>query len=480
MLILRVGTFPRPARAGVALAAVLAAGLALPPAAALAGRVEIAGRAGESYGTIGQALAAARDGDTVVVAPGIYREQLLVNKRVSLVGNGLPTIVSPGPAPTVALAVDGISIQGFRLVGKGHRLGNEAILLVASSGNLIQDNTLEGELFGIYLREAHGNTIRHNLVQGNPRVLVHDRGNGIHLANSHGNRLQDNYLESVRDGIYVQFSNDNLITGNTVVSSRIGLHYMYSDYNHFEANTFYGNAVGGAIMYSRRITLAGNLFRGSTGPSGYGLLLKDCADSLGTDNVMAGNTVGIFLDLARLNTMAGNVISGNHVGVEINASSEGNLFTGNTFAGNGEDVRLSPGRHRNSWDDGHRGNFWSSYRGYDLDADGLGDVPHRAGSLFGYLAGKAPEVNLLAGSPALHALSVAERALPVLDMPVAEDHHPLMSPLSPRYTKPSALPLSSSGKGSGPRLLMALASAALAFTPVTSLFPVRRRRGQAR
>ena len=43
-----------------------------------------------------------------------------------------------------------------------------------------------------------------------------------------------------------------------------------------------------------------------------------------------------------------------------------------------------------------KSNYWSEYTGYDLDRDGIGDVPYRPVKLFSYIANRTPETIIFA------------------------------------------------------------------------------------
>src|SRR5262249_36783567 len=76
------------------------------------------------------------------------------------------------------------------------------------------------------------------------------------------------------------------------------------------------------------------------------------------------------------------------------------------------------------------GNFWSDYSGFDANADGIGDVPYRAMSLFESLIDREPKLRLFLYSPAQQAIELASRAFPVM-APQAKitDTAPLMAPV---------------------------------------------------
>jgi nitrous oxidase accessory protein NosD len=86
---------------------------------------------------------------------------------------------------------------------------------------------------------------------------------------------------------------------------------------------------------------------------------------------------GIGLDVGRKNTVIGNMIANNAIGLR--ASDDHNEITRNNFVYNGVDAQQRStivwkdvSFANNTWD----GNFWTSYWGEDEDGNGVGDVPH--------------------------------------------------------------------------------------------------------
>jgi nitrous oxidase accessory protein len=261
------------------------------------------------------------------------------------------------------------------------------------------------------------------------------RADGIRVQDAPGSLVEDNSLDRTRD-LAIWQSNDCVVRRNVVRGARYGLHFMYCDDNLFEDNVFDGCHTGGAVMYSRRVTLRGNRFTGSRGPSAHGLLLKTADDVLAERNWFLDNTSGILFDGApsarsATCTIRDNVIAGTDAGLSLEPSTAGVLFTGNVFAGNRVQVEVLGARQgdRNRWSEKGRGNFWSDYAGFDRDGDGIGDTPFVVEQFFEDLSGRFPAVGLLRGGPAAEALDVAARAFPILDpTPALRDEHPLMAP----------------------------------------------------
>jgi nitrous oxidase accessory protein len=109
-------------------------------------------------------------------------------------------------------------------------------------------------------------------------------------------------------------------------------------------------------------------------------------------------------------------------------SAENNTFVENVIAQNRVPVRIAGGAGANRWAVNGRGNYWGDRSIFDLDGDGVGDRPYRVGDTFSSLAALRPVLEAFAGTPAAWALSWAEQAFPVFDLPRAEDPAPLIRP----------------------------------------------------
>ncbi|WP_161977901.1 right-handed parallel beta-helix repeat-containing protein [Dictyobacter kobayashii] len=69
------------------------------------------------YPSISAALQASISGDTILVEPGTYRESLVIDKAVSLVGNGGSTkvVIESIDLPCLSLQANAIRVEGFTL-----------------------------------------------------------------------------------------------------------------------------------------------------------------------------------------------------------------------------------------------------------------------------------------------------------------------------------------------------------------------------
>jgi len=214
----------------------------------------------EDYATIQEAINTATTGDIIYVYNGTYRESIVVNKTVSLIGED--------PANTI-IEGDGADLLIVSVISPGVFLGNFTV----------QNTTSNQEAYGIS-------------VLNNDDVTLHN-----------------NVVKACWFGILLTNSTNCGIIENRVIDS-----------------------------YSRGICLRVE--------SSY-------------------------------NNIVGNSIIGNPTGIYVTGSCLHNVFYRNNIANNEDQVFLELDSLV-YWDNGAEGNYWSDYRGVDLNGDGVGDtkLPH--------------------------------------------------------------------------------------------------------
>ncbi len=426
---------PAPGSPGRGTTAAVGAALVVFAVAGAADAATIEVGPGAKFATIGSAVASASPGDEIVVRPGVYREHVVVDRALLLRGEP-GAVIDGGGAGTVVLVTHGpTTVRGLTVRGGGDSLLAEdaGVKLLEVSDCVVEDDEVLDTLFGVMARTSPRARILRNRIVGLDLPLPR-RGDGIRVQDAKGSLVEDNSLDRTRD-LAVWQSDGCAVRRNRVQGARYGLHYMYCDDNVFEDNVFDGCHTGGAIMYSRRVTLRGNRFTGSRGPSAYGLLLKTADDILLERNWFLDNSCGILFDGAPSSrratcTIRENVIAGNDSGLSLEPSTSGAVFSGNVFAGNRVQVEVLGTRRAdaNRWSENGRGNYWSDYVGFDADGDGVGDTPFVLEQFFEDLSGRFPAVGLLRGGPAAEALDVAARAFPILDpTPTLRDDYPLIA-----------------------------------------------------
>lgn len=374
---------------------------------------------------VGEALAMAPSGGHIMVRAGTYREPTLVITRALTLEGEPGAILDGGGTQTVlTVAADDVTVRGLTLrnTGPSQREERAGILVRDARGCVLERNRLEETLFAIYLSKTTDCVVRDNVVRG-PGKRQMLSGNGIHVWSSQRVQLTGNQVIGHRDGIYFEFVTGGRVEGNrSEQSARYGMHFMFSNDCHYEDNTFRENGNGVAVMYSNRVEMVRNRFERNWGSAAYGLLLKDINDSRIEGNLFLGNSVGLHLEGANRNTVLANAFRENGWALKTLANAEGNLFERNIFEANAFDVGTNSRANFSRF----RENYWDRYRGYDLDRNGVGDVPHAPVRLFALVVEQSPPTLILLRSLLVDLLDLAERVIPSLTPETLVDERPLM------------------------------------------------------
>lgn len=382
------------------------------------------------------ALAAAEPGDTILVPPGTYAGPLTIDTAgLTLEGQDWPVVDGQGLGDVITITAPDVTVRGLVLRHSGDSLDAENAGITGLAPRLtIEDNRLEDVLFGIYLKEAPGSVVRGNQVGGKD-LDIGRRGDGIRLWYSQDSLVEGNHVHNSRD-VVMWFSPNMVVRGNTVENGRYGLHFMFSDNQLLEENVLRDNSVGAFLMYGYGLTLRNNVMIDSNGPSGYGVGLKDVDYIVAEGNRFINNRIGVYVDNSPREAdstvvFRDNLLAYNEIGIELLPLTQRNIYTGNVFQENNEQIAIAGGGelHGNHWSWEGRGNFWSDYAGFDVDGNHIGDIAYQNRSLYENLLDRYPELRLFQLSPATEAIDLAARAFPIFQpRSKMADPHPLMAP----------------------------------------------------
>ena len=379
--------------------------------------------------TLQAAIDRALSGDTIVVRPGTYRaSHIVVDKPLYILGIEQPILEAGDNEGIMTVTADNVIIEGltFQNVPTSYIADHAALRFKKVKDFVARNNRVNNTFFGIYVEHCKDGKIYDNIIAGDAKKEM-SSGNAIHLWYSDHIVVARNTISKHRDGIYLEFVNNSSITHNySAHNLRYGLHYMFSNDNTYAYNTFRDNGAGVAVMFSKRITMEHNRFEYNWGVAAYGLLLKEIYDAEIQYNTFTENCIGIYVEgSTRINYLQ-NTFAQNGWAIKISGGCLDNVITQNNFLSNTFDISLSSGTNNNTLD----GNFWSAYRGYDLDKDGVGDIAYRPIKLFNYVANRTPETIVLLRSLLVDLINISEQVNPLYTPRNVVDNTPRMYRIS--------------------------------------------------
>jgi len=347
---------------------------------------------GQTYTQIQAAIDSASMGDTIRVSAGIYNENVIVDKTVTIIGSGASstTIDGGGNDDAVFISADWVNLTDFKITNCGNIQYNDAGIELNNVSNCIIENNhlFSNNQYGILLNHSANNTVTNNNASSNTN-------DGIHLLSSTGNTILNNNAHSNNVGIYVNNFGGNTIINNIVTKNRwSGIILDSSFSNTLDNNTCNTNYNGkgiyldnsnNEILLSNTLINDGILVEGplrkhwnthqiettntvngkpvyywsdqteGTVPPGAGqIILANCENVTVKDQIISGGVIGISLAFSSKNkiinntatlsyhncislfesydnSITNNVISSNTIGINLNFASD-NKIEGNMIS----------------------------------------------------------------------------------------------------------------------------------------------------
>lgn len=315
-------------------------------------------RVPDDYETIQDAIDAAFDGDTILVASGIYAENIWIDKEgLKLVGEDVSSTIIDDAE--VVVAADNVNVIGFTIqngdtgivtycskgsiINNTRTLNNEiGIYILYSSNIVLVNNNMTGNSNNLDVDSYCLNDFIHkidtsNLVDGKPvhywinghdrqvpsdagyvaavnstKIVIKDlnltgNGEGVLLAYTNDSIIENVNASNNYDGICLACSNTNLVRGCIIKNGTSGVHLYQSEGNNVSHNLITDNKYGISSDYSRDNKISFN----KALENSFGILVGKSNDNVVDANELSNNVYGLYLEKSSYNTVKNNNMTGN-------------------------------------------------------------------------------------------------------------------------------------------------------------------------
>lgn len=377
----------------------------------------------EKNTSIQSTIAKAKNGDTIVVFGGVYKEKnILIDKKIYLKGINNPILDGESKYEIISIKSNEVIIEGFKIINSGYSSLKDlgGIKIYDGKNIIVRNNSLINTFFGIYIQFGKHCKIENNTLIAN-RPDEQSSGNGIHCWKSDSLLIKGNTINGHRDGIYFEFvTHSEIIENKSFHNIRYGLHFMFSHFDKYISNNFKNNGAGVAVMYSNNVIMESNSFIENWGDASYGLLLKEISDSYIGKNSFIKNTIGIYMEGCSRVQIINNELLKNGWATKLQASCMNVSIIKNNFIDNSFDIGTNGTLVMNNL----QNNYWDKYEGYDINRDKIGDIPYRPVSMFSMIIENNPTATLLFRSFFSMLLDKSEKIFPSITPENLKDDHP--------------------------------------------------------
>ena len=356
-------------------------------------------------------------GSTIKLPAGLYKGKIIINKPLSIIGQGEGVIIDgEGEGTVITTKGSFITLKNLTIINSGERHDKLDAAIAMSEGKQceISNCIIKDTLFGIDLQMISNSIISNNTITSKDLDLGL-RGDGLRLWYSNDNIVSKNSLIRSRDMV-VWYSHGNQIVENRGEHCRYSLHFMYAGKNIVKDNRYKYNSVGIFFMYSQDTVATGNIVKSSLGATGMGIGLKDVSNFTIKDNTVIYCAQGIYIDRSPFEPDTNNWIEGNNIlynaeGLHFHSLSENNIIRDNVIKGNIEDI-VNDSRGSKTNENEIVGNYWDNYAGFDKNGDNIGDTPHKVYQYADQLWVYNPDVKFFYGSPVISLLNFLAKLAP--------------------------------------------------------------------
>ncbi len=303
----------------LAMMMIIGAGVAGAQLLAADGPIVVDASGGGDFTTIGAAVDAADDGDEILMKPGTYGEELVIDKDITLRGDGPvdQVVIEMTPAVLITLTETDAEIANLTLRGDGYTQGMKVLGGAPVISGVIFDGT--GVPYGSL--DVPGDSGSLGISGGSARVLdSRFLGGGEIVIDLDADAVLEGNEFSDGPHLYLKDPGDDAVVRDNIFSGT------------------FDRAMG--LFGPSTMTIANNVIDVAGGDGiTVGWNIADGADPLIEGNEISGATTGIWVVPGAAPVVSGNRIHDNGIGIKLDSRDA--VLRENTICDNGTNVELA-------------------------------------------------------------------------------------------------------------------------------------------
>lgn len=306
-----------------------------------------------NFTNIQDAINASKADDEIIVLNGTYRENLVVDRSITLLGDGRPVLEGGDvSAPIITINASCVVLDGFVIADCREESLNSGAILVLSNGSKILRNTIYGSWsHGVFIRDSDDHLITGNLIRDN-------FGSGVRFAEANRSQINENEILRNVYGIYIESSEYDVIAYNDIGGNGAdGIVISQSFGLEITGNAIHNNSENGVYhVDSHNNLIVGNFLQdckncgidvvGSFSALIVANIIERCGEMGinldGTDNIIVNRNVlsdndinGVAIRRSDHSTISNNVVQNNRDnGISLRQDSRNSIIANNTISEN--------------------------------------------------------------------------------------------------------------------------------------------------
>lgn len=312
------------------------------------------------FNKIQEAIKASELGYTILVNNGTYHENIIINKKLNILGENKESTIIHGEGKTaVRITADFVEISNFTIQRSG---ADNYGIFINSKFTIISYNNISDTGNAILLNHAFNSSIFKNNIMSSKwsGILIQD--------SSYNNSIYENDFKNLADGITIEHSFDNNIIKNNFSNNYYAVEVRSSSFNIISENNMIENRGSGVLLWhsSNNIIKGNNLLSNLEYSENWGYdatikLIASSHNKISNNFIKDNNGYGIRLLPDFLEGSINNIIDHNQIenntpqGIRLVYSCD-NQITNNNFKDNNRSASFDS--CKNIW----KGNYWDRPR----------------------------------------------------------------------------------------------------------------------